>query len=106
MIPYMNLNEQVDADFTRARRRARLTTKSNRSTFRHFIVAKAWPTCSWRTQNEGSKMPGTRVPGSLWWRGMREPGGSTNAAAGRTVVRSSTPLQVTTVQSLCVLIDM
>jgi hypothetical protein len=24
MIPYMNLNEQVDADFTRARRRARL----------------------------------------------------------------------------------
>ena len=25
MILYMNLNEQVDADFTRARRRARLT---------------------------------------------------------------------------------
>jgi hypothetical protein len=24
MIPYMNLNEQVDADFTRARRRVRL----------------------------------------------------------------------------------
>ena len=24
MIPYMDLNEQVDADFTRARRRARL----------------------------------------------------------------------------------
>jgi hypothetical protein len=24
MIPYMNLNEQVDADFTRASRRARL----------------------------------------------------------------------------------
>jgi GNAT superfamily N-acetyltransferase len=49
---------------------------------------------------------GTRVPGSLWWQGMREPGGSTNAAAGPTGVCSSTLRRVTMVQSLYLLIDM
>jgi GNAT superfamily N-acetyltransferase len=38
--------------------------------------------------------------------GMREPGSSTNAAAGPREVCSSTPRQVTTVPSLCLLIDM
>jgi GNAT superfamily N-acetyltransferase len=52
------------------------------------------------------KDAGYRLLGSLWWRGMREPGGSMNAAAGPTGVYSSTPRQVTTVQSLCLLIDM
>src|SRR5215208_7932917 len=71
-----------------------------------LLVAKAWPTCSWRMQNDGSEMPGTPVPGSLWWRGMREPGGSMNSAAGPMGVSSSTLRQVTMVQSLCLLIDM
>ena len=35
MIPYMNLNEQVDADFTRARRRARLRALVARIRRRH-----------------------------------------------------------------------
>ena len=35
MIPYMDLNEQVDADFTRARRRARLRAVAARIRRRH-----------------------------------------------------------------------
>src|SRR5215210_5712890 len=35
MIPYMNLNEQVDADFTRARRRARLRALVARTRMEH-----------------------------------------------------------------------
>ena len=35
MIPYMNLNEQVDADFTRARRRARLRALGARIRRKH-----------------------------------------------------------------------
>jgi hypothetical protein len=38
MVPYMNLNEQVDADFTRARRRARLRAVVARIRREHLVA--------------------------------------------------------------------
>jgi hypothetical protein len=59
MIPYMDLNEQVDADFTRARRRARLRSVMARIRREHASnrllssEESLWPTIA-STEGRGS----------------------------------------------------